>query len=38
MAVGVSVLFIAFLESFVRVLRGGPIAGEQAAATEQHTE
>ena len=38
MAIGVSVLFIAFVEALVRVLRGGPVHEDQTAATEQHTE
>jgi TRAP-type C4-dicarboxylate transport system permease small subunit len=37
MAVGVSVLFIAFVETLIRVLRGGAVI-EEAAATEQHIE
>jgi TRAP-type C4-dicarboxylate transport system permease small subunit len=38
MAIGVSVLFIAFAEAFIRVLRGGPVLEDQTAATEQHIE
>lgn len=38
MAIGVCVLFIAFLDGFIRVIRGGPLPGEEVAATEQHTE
>jgi TRAP-type C4-dicarboxylate transport system permease small subunit len=38
MAIGVGVLFIAFAEALVRVLRGGPVHEDQTAATEQHTE
>jgi TRAP-type C4-dicarboxylate transport system permease small subunit len=38
MAIGVSVLFLAFVEGFIRVLRGGPLSGTDAAAAEQHTE
>ena len=38
MAIGVSVLFIAFAENLIRVLRGGPVAEDQTAATEQHIE
>ncbi len=37
MAIGVSVLFIAFLETLVRVVMGGPVI-EEASATEQHIE
>jgi hypothetical protein len=37
MAIGVSVLFSAFLETLVRVVMGGPVI-EEAAATEQHIE
>lgn len=38
MAIGVTVLFIAFVESLIRVLRGGPLMTTEAAATEQHIE
>jgi TRAP-type C4-dicarboxylate transport system permease small subunit len=38
MAIGVAVLFIAFLESLIRVLRGGPVHEDHTAATEQHIE
>lgn len=38
MAIGVSVLFLAFVDGFVRVLRGGPLSGEDVTVTEQHTE
>lgn len=38
MAIGVSVLFIAFVETFIRVARGGPVVSEDVAATEQHIE
>jgi TRAP-type C4-dicarboxylate transport system permease small subunit len=38
MAIGVGVLFIAFVEALIRVLRGGPVHEDQTAATEQHTE
>jgi TRAP-type C4-dicarboxylate transport system permease small subunit len=38
MAIGVGVLFIAFAEALIRVLRGGPVHEDQTSATEQHTE
>ena len=38
MAIGVGVLFIAFAEALIRVLRGGPVHEDHTAATEQHTE
>ena len=37
MAIGVSVLFVAFVENLIRVLRGREVV-EEAPATEQHTE
>jgi TRAP-type C4-dicarboxylate transport system permease small subunit len=38
MAIGVAVLFIAFVEALIRVLRGGPVSLEKSEATDQRTE
>lgn len=38
MAIGVGVLFIAFVEALIRVLRGGPLSLEKTEATDQRTE